>query len=235
MSKQTILVVDDESQMRAMLHLYLRNEFNVIEASNGNDAITILKENNIALVLLDIMMPDLDGMEACKRMKALKSNVPIILLTALNNTQDKVQGLSIGADDYIVKPFEPDELIARIHVQLRHFSTHLVEQESIISFSDWYIDKEAHTVIANGNHLKYSPKEFDLLYLLASHPERVFTRDQLLDQIWGMDEIVDIRTVDSHVRYVRDKLKKAGIQHQPIETVWGVGYKFTKEQIDEVK
>ncbi|WP_208589937.1 response regulator transcription factor [Gracilibacillus suaedae] len=229
---KTILLADDEQQMRTMLTLYLRKDFQLIEAENGNEAINALKHHEVDLVLLDIMMPELDGIEACKQMKKLKPGVPIILLTALNETSQKVEGLTIGADDYVVKPFEPEELLARIHVQLRHFQKEEV-QTTIIQFKDLKIDPVSHTVAVNGKDVKYSPKEFDLLYLMASHPNRVYTREQLLDLIWGLDEVVDIRTVDSHVRYVRDKLKKAGITDQPIETVWGVGYKFNREDHDE--
>ncbi|MGP4038377.1 response regulator [Gracilibacillus sp. D59] len=230
---KTILIVDDEKQMRTMLTLYLRNEFKLIEAENGNEAIHTLKQNEIDLVLLDIMMPALDGIEACKQMKTIKPDIPIILLTALNETSQKVEGLTIGADDYVVKPFEPEELLARIQVQLRHYQKG--EQAKTIQFKELKIDPLSHTVTVKGKEIKYSPKEFDLLYLMASHPNRVYTREQLLDLIWGLDDIVDIRTVDSHVRYVRDKLKKAGISHQPIETVWGVGYKFDQEDNNETK
>ncbi|SFL41312.1 two-component system, OmpR family, response regulator ResD [Gracilibacillus orientalis] len=229
---KTILIVDDEQQMRTMLTLYLRNDFNLIEAKNGNEAIHLLKQNEIDLVLLDIMMPDLDGIEACKQMKTIKPDVPIILLTALNETSQKVEGLTIGADDYVVKPFEPKELLARIQVQLRHFHKER-EQTKNIQFNELKIDPLSHTVTVHGKEVKYSPKEFDLLYLMASHPNRVYTREQLLDLIWGLDDIVDIRTVDSHVRYVRDKLKKASVSHQPIVTVWGVGYKFDWEDNHE--
>ncbi len=229
---KTILIVDDEQQMRMMLTLYLRKDFKLIEAENGNEAIHVLKQNEVDLVLLDIMMPELDGIEACKQMKKIKPGTPIILLTALNETSQKVEGLTIGADDYVVKPFEPEELLARIQVQLRHFQKE-GEQTKNIQFNELQIDPDSHTVMVKGKEIKYSPKEFDLLYLMASHPNRVYTREQLLDLIWGLDDIVDIRTVDSHVRYVRDKLKKAGISHQPIETVWGVGYKFNRGDNNE--
>ncbi|MGN8644716.1 response regulator transcription factor [Gracilibacillus sp. HCP3S3_G5_1] len=231
---KTILLVDDEKQMRMMLTLYLRKDFRLLEAENGNEAINKLKQNEVDLVLLDIMMPELDGIEACKKMKTIKPDVPIILLTALNETSQKVEGLTIGADDYVVKPFEPEELLARIQVQLRHFQKD-EERTKTLQFKELNIDPDSHTVTVNGKEVKYSPKEFDLLYLMASNPNRVYTRDQLLDLIWGLDDIVDIRTVDSHVRYVRDKLKKAGISHQPIETVWGVGYKFDQGDDNETK
>ncbi|WP_058308302.1 response regulator transcription factor [Gracilibacillus massiliensis] len=231
----TILIVDDELQMRTMLKLYLRKDFEIMEAENGTKAVQTLKNQAIDIVLLDIMMPELDGIEACKQMKTVKPNVPIILLTALNDTSQKVEGLTIGADDYIVKPFEPEELLARIQVQLRHFQKENQTAKKLLTFGELTIDSLSHTVTVNQTEVKYSPKEFELLFLLASHPNRVYTREQLLDLIWGLDEIVDIRTVDSHVRYVRDKLKKAGISYQPIETVWGVGYKFDWEGKNETK
>ncbi|WP_240468604.1 response regulator transcription factor [Gracilibacillus sp. YIM 98692] len=236
MERKTILIVDDEVQMRMMLKLHLRQSFDVLEAKHGKEALEVTNQNKIDLILLDIMMPELDGMEACKQLKKAHPKIPIILLTALNNTSQKVEGLTIGADDYIVKPFEPEELLARIQVQFRHIQQHTKQtNEAILNFSEWSIDDVSRTVLVHGKELKYSPKEFDLLYLLASNPNRVFTREQLLDLIWGMDEVVDIRTVDSHVRYVRDKLKKAGLTHQPIQTVWGVGYKFVMEDQDEIK
>ncbi|UOQ86662.1 response regulator transcription factor [Gracilibacillus salinarum] len=229
-----ILIVDDEQQMRMMLTLYLRNDFKLYEAVDGEEAIRIFKENEIDLVLLDVMMPKLDGIAACKQMKNIKSDVPIIMLTALNETSQKVEGLMIGADDYMVKPFEPEELLARIHVQFRHYEKNESSSNRLI-YHELTIDPSSHEVMVKGKEIKYSPKEFDLLYLLAAHPNRVYTREQLLDIIWGLDEVVDIRTVDSHVRYVRDKLKKAGISKQPVETVWGVGYKFDWEDKHEAE
>ncbi|WP_066191852.1 MULTISPECIES: response regulator transcription factor [Gracilibacillus] len=226
-----ILIVDDEQQMRHMLRLYLRNEFEVIEAADGKEAIQTLQDTELDLVLLDIMMPGIDGVETCKQMKTLKPDVPIMLLTALNDTSQKVEGLTVGADDYIVKPFEPPELMARIQVQLRHFQK--AAPFHTLKFAELEIDPASHQVKVTDREIKYSPKEFELLYLLASHPNRVYTREQLLDIIWGLDEVVDIRTVDSHVRYVRDKLKRAGMSYQPIQTVWGVGYKFEWEGKNE--
>lgn len=230
-----ILVVDDEQQMRNMLQLYLRDKFDVIEASNGKEAINIIQSQKVDLVLLDVMMPTLDGMKTTKQMKTLQPDLPIILLTALNETSQKVEGLTIGADDYMVKPFDTEELIARIYVQLRHFGKEQKNDKRILEFSDWSINPVAHTVIVHDHSVRLSPKEFDLLYLLASNPERVFTREQLLDFVWGADEIVDIRTVDSHVRYVRDKLRKAGLTNQPIQTIWRIGYKFVLGDSNETK
>ncbi|MDX8045673.1 response regulator transcription factor [Gracilibacillus sp. S3-1-1] len=231
---KTLLIVDDEQQMRMMLSLYLRNDFHLLEAKNGTEAVQLFKQHDIDLVLLDIMMPDVDGLDTCKRMKQINPDIPVILLTALNETSQKVRGLTIGADDYIVKPFEPEELIARIHVQMRHFKKEK-DQQRVIEMKELYINPISHTAFVNNQEVKYSPKEFDLLYLMASHPNRVYTREQLLDLVWGMEDIVDIRTVDSHVRYVRDKLKKAGMSYQPLETVWGVGYKFNQGDQNETQ
>lgn len=222
----TILIADDEQQMRDMIKLYLRNDFYLLEASTGREALELMRKYTVDLILLDIMMPEMDGIEACKKMKAERPDIPVILLTALNETSQKVEGLNIGADDYIVKPFEPRELLARIQVQFRHFYEDRKDIARVISFDEWQINPTSYTVTVKGKNVKYSPKEFELLYLLASNPNRVYTREQLLDLIWGMDEFVDIRTVDSHVRYIREKLKKAGLSYQPIETVWGVGYKY---------
>ena len=230
-----ILVVDDEQQMRNMLKLYLKEQFDVIEASNGKEAIHIIQSHKVDLVLLDVMMPTLDGMSTTKQMKTIQPNLPIILLTAINETSQKVEGLTIGADDYMVKPFDTDELIARINVQLRHFDKERKMDQRILEFSEWSINPVSHTAIVHNHFVKLSPKEFDLLYLLASNPERVFTREQLLDFVWGEEEIVDIRTVDSHVRYVRDKLRKAGLTNQPIQTIWGIGYKFVLGDNDETE
>lgn len=225
----TILIADDERQMRNMIKLYLRNDFYILEAATGREVLEITREHTVDLILLDIMMPEMDGIKTCKKMKSERPDIPIILLTALNETSQKVEGLNSGADDYIVKPFHPKELLARIQVQFRHFYKERKEMALVIDFDEWQIDPASYTVTVQGKNVKYSPKEFELLYLLASHPNRVYTREQLLDLIWGFDDVVDIRTVDSHVRYVRDKLKKAGLSYQPIETVWGVGYKFVLE------
>ncbi|QTM99056.1 response regulator [Sediminibacillus dalangtanensis] len=228
MEKPTLLIVDDEMQMRMLLKVHLNNTFHLFEADNGEDALQLLKNQKIDLVLLDIMMPQLDGLEVCKRIRAKDQNIPIILLTALNETKDKVEGLNLGADDYIVKPFEPEELEARIKAQLRRTFDHREPSNDLTKrMQELTIYPKAREAYVKETLLKLTPKEFDLLYLLTSNPKWVYTREQLLDLVWGIDEIIDIRTVDSHVRNLRDKLKVAGLTYQPIKTIWGVGYKFT--------
>ncbi|RCW69626.1 response regulator transcription factor [Saliterribacillus persicus] len=237
MTKETLLIVDDEEQMRSMIKLYLQSDFTIIEASNGKEALHMVFEKNIDIILLDIMMPGMDGLTTCQRIKAVSPDLPIILLTALNETKQKVEGLSIGADDYIVKPFEPDELLARIQVQLRRQNKDKksFNSNTKLVFENLIIDAGAREVTVGKEKLKCTPKEFDLLFLLASHPNRVYTREQLLDKIWSFDDVVDMRTVDSHVRYIRDKFKKSALSYQPIQTIWGVGYKFIPGDNNENK
>ncbi|MCT2535747.1 response regulator transcription factor [Aquibacillus koreensis] len=226
MKKPKVLIVDDEAQMRMLLRIHLQDSYQLLEASNGYEAIELVEKEPVDIVLLDIMMPNLDGKQVCKKIRTFNKDIPIILLTALNESKDKVEGLTIGADDYVVKPFDPEELAARIHVQLRRVPAPSTEG-SILSINELIIKPESREVLVSNIPLKLTPKEFDLLYLLASNQNWVYTREQLLDKVWGLNDIVDIRTVDSHVRYVRDKLKKAGLQVQPIKTIWGVGYKFS--------
>ncbi|MDL4840455.1 response regulator transcription factor [Aquibacillus rhizosphaerae] len=226
MNKPTILIVDDEPQMRMLLNIHLHESFHLLEATGGPEAIDIVKKEKVDVVLLDIMMPTLNGKEVCKKIRLFNKKIPIILLTALNESKDKVEGLTIGADDYVVKPFDPEELEARIYVQLRK-QPGVANNHSFITINDITINSNSREVFVLGNLLKLTPKEFDLLYLLASNLNWVFTREQLLDKVWGVNDVVDIRTVDSHVRYLRDKFKKAGIHTQLIKTIWGVGYKFS--------
>ncbi|WP_186579258.1 response regulator transcription factor [Aquibacillus kalidii] len=224
MNKPIVLIVDDEPQMRLLLKVHLQESFQILEASDGIEAINRVKSEQVDVILLDIMMPNLDGKEVCKRIRSFNKEIPIILLTALNESKDKVEGLTLGADDYVVKPFDPEELEARIQVQLRRLPK---SDTTGINFDGLVIDGNSREVSVNGSPLKLTPKEFDLLYLIASNSNWVYTREQLLDKVWGINDVVDIRTVDSHVRYVRDKLKKAGLAKQPIKTIWGVGYKFS--------
>jgi two-component system response regulator ResD len=231
MEKPRILIVDDEETMRNLLRIHLANDFELREAPNGNEALALVNEEPIDLVLLDIMMPQVDGWEVCRKIRDVNTHLPIIMLTALNETKDKVEGLNLGADDYIVKPFDPDELIARINAQLRR--SNVVEDEeinamseSMIKMGDLKVFSNAREVYVNEEPVNFTPKEFDLLLLLASNKKWVYTREQLLDRIWGISEVLDIRTVDSHVKNIRVKLKHAGLTYNPIKTVWGVGYKI---------
>ncbi|REE88564.1 two-component system response regulator ResD [Paenibacillus taihuensis] len=228
-----ILIVDDETNMRNLLRLCLTQEgYEVTEAKDGFEALDLLKKIPFDLIILDIVMPDLDGWEVCRNIRDTKK-IPILMLTARSDTKDKVQGLKMGADDYLVKPFEMDELAARVVALLRRVNlfNHSNERSAIHSYQNMSIHHDSREVWVCHEMVELTPKEYDLLYFLITRPRRVFSRETLLDQIWGSDYFGDIRTVDTHVKNIRDKLRKAGLAHIPIQTVWGIGYKL--EGIDE--
>ncbi|MCP3033343.1 response regulator transcription factor [Halobacillus sp. A1] len=219
-----ILVVDDEFDMIKMLKSYLElHHYTVFTAEDGIDAIEAIKMKNIDLVLLDIMMPRMDGITACKEIRDF-SDVPILMLTAKGNEDDRVIGLRSGADDYIVKPFSPKELVARIEATLRRANAHQHRNDQFFRHQDISIDFKGHVVRVNEKTINLTRKEFQLLAFLVRNQGQVFTREHLLDHIWGMDSEGTMRTVDTHVKTLRLKLKSAGSH---IQTVWGVGYKFT--------
>lgn len=234
--KKKILIVDDELNMRMLLEIFLTEEgFDVQQAKDGYEAIAIVKENQIDLVLLDLMMPEIDGMEVCQKIREIKS-IPIIMLTAKKETKVKVEGLNSGADDYLTKPFEKEELVARIHALIRRTQSQFeIENNKVIKTNEMTIDWDARKVWVKGKEVDLTPKEFNLVFWLASHPNRVFTRDQLLYQIWGDDYHSDIRTVDTHIKNIRLKTSQAGLNHSPIRTIWGVGYQFEQGTKDEPK
>jgi two-component system response regulator ResD len=232
MNRTNILVVDDEWNMRNLLRIYLtRSEWNVAEASSGQDALNMLEQTSFDLVILDLMMPGIDGFEVCTEIRK-KSNVPILMLTARTETKDKVQGLNLGADDYLTKPFDPDELIARVYALLRR----MIGPESVVPNPSSYsnvillpemtIDPEGRQIMIHEKLLDLTPKEFELMYTLTSNRTRVYSREHLLSIIWGDEYFGDERTVDTHIKSLRGKVKKAGLSYNPIFTVWGVGYKF---------
>ncbi|RLQ92795.1 response regulator transcription factor [Planomicrobium sp. Y74] len=225
--KNKILIVDDEFNMRNLVKIYLSKEhFEVDEARGGHEAIQMARQNSYDLLILDIMLPDIDGWEVCSAVRQTKQ-MPILMLTARNDVQDRVRGLNLGADDYLVKPFAPEELVARINALLRREN---VKKEGaqgfLLTFEDLVIDSESREVKVKEVAVELTPKEFDILYIAASQPKRVFTRDILLDTIWEPEDFRDLRTIDTHVKNVREKLRKAGLAYNPIKTVWGVGYKF---------
>lgn len=227
MPEKKILVVDDESNIRDLLRLYLEKEQYVVRlAQNGNEAIKIFKDWNPDLILLDVMMPVKDGWEVCREIRTV-SNVPIIMLTAKGDTFDKVLGLELGADDYIVKPFDTKEVVARIKAVLRRTSTieEPVEEDKIIKYDNLLVDLTRYELKVGGKTIDAPPKELELLYFLASHPGRVFTRDQLLDEVWGFEYYGDSRTIDVHIKRLREKLDGAS-EKWSLKTVWGIGYKF---------
>ncbi|RKL69230.1 DNA-binding response regulator [Salipaludibacillus neizhouensis] len=224
MRKSLVLVVDDEWNMRNLLRVYLtKGNFDVIEAKDGHEALSTIQHQNIDLIILDIMMPGMDGWEVCAHIRQT-SRTPILMLTARTETKDKVQGLTMGADDYLVKPFEPEEMMARVKALLRR-SEGTSSNSTILTIQDMKIDPEKRKAYIHDQPFELTPKEFDLLCVLINHPGRVFSREVLLDQIWGNDYFGDLRTVDTHVKNVREKVRKAGLTYSPIQTVWGVGYK----------
>lgn len=222
-----ILIVEDEANIRELLRLYLEREgYIVLEAENGVEGVKYWKSEKPDMLLLDVMMPVMDGWAVCKEIRA-ESDVPIIMLTAKGETNDRVNGLEMGADDYIVKPLDMREVIARVRAVFRRMAPDDVPEK--ISFDKLTIDKQAYDLIIDGKRVDAPPKEIELLYFLASSPNRVFTRAQLLDDVWGFDYFGDTRTVDVHVKRLREKLEGVSDKWE-LKTVWGVGYKFeTKE------
>lgn len=222
-----ILIIEDEANIRELLRLYLEREgYTVIEAENGVEGIKMWKSEKPDMLLLDVMMPVMDGWAVCKEIRA-ESDVPIIMLTAKGETADRVSGLEMGADDYIVKPLEMPEVIARVRAVFRRMAPDDAPEK--LSFDNLVIDKQAYDLVIRGKRIDAPPKEIELLYYLASSPNRVFTRAQLLDDVWGFDYFGDTRTVDVHVKRLREKLEGVSDKWE-LKTVWGVGYKFeTKE------
>ena len=224
--KTKILLVDDDPNIRQLVNLYLEKEgFEVEMADRGDTAVEKFKTFAPNLILLDLMLPGMDGWQVCREVRKT-SNVPIIMLTAKDETFDKVLGLELGADDYMVKPFDTKELVARIKAVLRRFQNTDAPSSKELSFPGLTINIGQYTVTYMGRELEMPPKELELLYFLASHPGMVFTREQLLEQVWGYDYFGDSRTVDVHVKRLREKLTDGEKMGWQIKTVWGVGYKF---------
>lgn len=230
-----ILVVDDEWNMRNLLKIYLSSEnYQIDEATNGMEAIDLVCTHRYDLVILDIMMPEIDGWQVCKSIREFK-DIPILMLTARDDVKDRVKGLNLGADDYLVKPFAPEELVARVKALIRRNKIHNTDEEvgKNLALPQFTVNYDSREVRIKNKHVELTPKEFNLLYLIAKQPKRVFTRDMLLDQIWSLDDYRDLRTVDTHVKNVREKLRKAGLSYNPIQTVWGVGYKFNNVEEEQ--
>ena len=219
-----ILVVDDDKHIAELISLYLNKEgYETKEVYNGREAVGIFGSYSPHLVILDIMLPGLSGYQVCGEIRKI-SSAPIIMLTAKGETFDKVLGLEMGADDYIVKPFEPKELVARVKAVLRRYEKNDAGIDRMIVFPNLSINQTRYTAIYHGKELDLPPKEFELLFFLASHPNQVFTREQLLDQIWGYEFMGETRTVDVHVKRLREKMPYEDVWQ--IKTVWGVGYKM---------
>ncbi|MBQ2841304.1 MAG: response regulator transcription factor [Oscillospiraceae bacterium] len=222
-----VLIIEDDPNIAELIRLYLeKDDFRVSIASDGKSGVDIFFKAHPDIVLLDIMLPELDGWEVCREIRKT-DKTPIIMLTAKDETVDKVTGLELGADDYISKPFDMKEVIARIHAVLRRFSPETEENASddIKTFDNLVINMAAYEVLIRGKKVEMPPKELELLNFLASHPNRVFTRNQLLDDVWGFEYFGDSRTVDVHVKRLREKIDGAS-DTWSLKTVWGVGYKF---------
>lgn len=225
MENNTILVVDDDRNILQILELYLKKAgFSVVTCADGNSALGCFHETRPALVLLDVMLPGKDGWTILNEIRS-ESETPVIMLTAKGDTGDRVQGLDLGADDYMSKPFDAKELIARIKAVLRRSVPE--NPERVITLPGLSVSLENYTVVIDGKQIDMPPKEIELLYFLASHSGKVFTRDQLLEQVWGFSFYGDSRTVDVHVKRIREKI---GENHPwQLRTVWGVGYKFEEQ------
>lgn len=226
--KQKILVVDDDQHIAELISLYLMKDgYDTQEVYDGKQALEAVTTYEPDLILLDLMLPGMDGYQVCAEVRKT-SKVPIIMLTAKGETFDKVLGLELGADDYIVKPFDPKELVARVKAVLRRYEAGSAKEEEddgqVLRYPDLEINLSNYTVMYHGKNVDFPPKEFELLHFLASNPKRVFTREQLLDRIWGYEYAGDTRTVDVHVKRIREKLNQD--DEWGIRTVWSVGYKF---------
>ena len=230
--KQRILIVDDDYNIAELISLYLTKEcFETKIVGDGEEALRVFPEFQPNLILLDLMLPGIDGYQVCRELRST-SQVPIILLSAKGEIFDKVLGLELGADDYMIKPFDSKELVARVKAVLRRYqppvqtpASSVTEQHgNFVEYPDLIVNLTNYSVIYNGHSIELPPKELELLYFLASSPNQVFTREQLLDHIWGYDYIGDTRTVDVHIKRLREKIK--GNDKWALTTVWGIGYKF---------
>jgi DNA-binding response OmpR family regulator len=226
-AKQKILIVDDDNHIAELISLYLTKEcYDTRIENDGEAALAAFEQDPPNLILLDLMLPGMDGYQVCREIRK-KSNVPIIMLSAKGEVFDKVLGLELGADDYILKPFDSKELVARVKAVLRRFEPVVAEPKDEIksvSYPGLTVNLSNYSVVYNDKPVEMPPKELELLYFLASSPNQVFTREQLLDHIWGYDYIGDTRTVDVHVKRLREKIKDH--DSWSIGTVWGIGYKF---------
>lgn len=227
-SKQKILIVDDDANIAELISLYLTKEFYEVQiVEDGEQALQIFNTFQPNLILLDLMLPGMDGYQVCREIRT-RSNIPIIMLSAKGEVFDKVLGLELGADDYIEKPFDSKELVARVKAVLRRYKpaagTPENSRDKCVQYADLSINLTNYSVVYKGRNVDMPPKELELLYFLASSPNHVFTREQLLDQIWGYEYVGDTRTVDVHIKRLREKIKDHA--SWKITTIWGIGYKF---------
>lgn len=230
--KTLIMIVDDDPNIAQLVKLYLEKDgYDTVAYGRGDEALAAFRQNPPSLMILDIMLPGMDGWQVCRAVRQI-SQIPIIMLTAKEETFDKVLGLELGADDYMIKPFDSKELVARVKAVLRRYqlpaqmpASSVTEQHgNFVEYPDLIVNLTNYSVIYNGHSIELPPKELELLYFLASSPNQVFTREQLLDHIWGYEYIGDTRTVDVHIKRLREKIK--GNDKWALTTVWGIGYKF---------
>jgi len=235
LDKGTILIVDDEKEIRDLVDIYLKSDgYNTIKACDGIEAINILEENEIDLIILDVMMPNLNGIEACLKIREMKE-MPIIMLSAKSEDIDKILGLNMGADDYLTKPFNPLELVARVKSQLRRFykfgkkeNASTGDDKNVIQIEDLIINLETHEVLLGENILKLTPTEFDILSLLAQSRGKVFSIENIYESVWNQEFMTSDNTVMVHIRKIREKIEENPRNPRFIKTVWGVGYKIEK-------
>jgi DNA-binding response OmpR family regulator len=221
-----VLVVDDEPVVREVVVRYLRRDgFTAMEAGNGDDARRLIEIDEPGLVVLDVMLPGADGLELCRWIRG-RSALPVILLTARSEEADRIVGLELGADDYVTKPFSPRELLARVRTVLRRSNAGPVAPSERLAIGDMIIDGVSREVAKAGEPVTVTAREFDLLWFLANHPRRVFSRDQLMDRVWGYRAALDTGTVTVHMRRLREKIEKDPSRPTHLQTVWGVGYRF---------
>jgi DNA-binding response OmpR family regulator len=221
----TVLVVDDEPIVREVVVRYLRRDgYDTLEAGDGESARALLEHDAAGLVVLDVMLPGLDGLQLCRWIRE-RSDVPVIMLTARGEEADRIVGLELGADDYVTKPFSPRELAARVRTVLRRSATP-VDRQRRLDLGRLTIDASTREVAVAGEQVRLTAKEFDVLWFLASHPRQVFSRDQLMDSVWGYEPAFDTGTVTVHIRRLREKIEVDPSQPEHLQTVWGVGYRF---------
>lgn len=218
-----ILVADDDAHIRKLITLYLRNEgFDTVEATNGIEALSIMENSTVDTVILDIMMPHMDGWELCREIRRLYPEIPLLMVTAKGESGQKVKGFQLGTDDYVTKPFDPLELVMRVNALLRRYR---IVSSQVVQLGGIVLDRRAHKVIREGKELLLPLKEFELLFKLACHPGQILTREQLIVQIWGMDYEGDDRTVDVHIKRIRERFAEDA-EHFRIETVRSLGYRL---------
>lgn len=230
MERPLILVVDDEERIRKLLRMFLeREDLEVQEAENGEQALEAVRRRKVSLIILDLMMPIMDGLTACIKIREI-SNIPVIMLTAKGEEADRVLGFELGADDYVVKPFSHREMVLRVKALLRRTGTSpedKLDEQKKLSYPGLSIQEESHKVLVAENEINLTPLEFELLVYLAKQQGRVFTREQLLQNVWGYDYFGDLRTVDTHIKRIREKMARISPEAADyVVTVWGVGYKF---------